>query len=90
MRVRRVVTDKVKEILSSYNAILTPACSKTEYAAYDASETFSKVYEESVYTAIPSLTGLPALVCSGVQLIADAFKESTLLSIADKLEKEEA
>ena len=90
MRVRRVVVDKVKEILSSYNAILTPVCGKTEYAPYDVSESFTKVYEESLYTAIPSITGLPAIVCGGVQLIADSFKESTLLSIADKFEKEEA
>ena len=90
MRIRRVVVDKVKEILSSYNAILTPVCGKTEYAPYDISESFAKVYDESIYTAIPSITGLPAVVCGGVQLIADAFKESTLLSIADKFEKEEA
>ena len=90
MRVRRVVVDKVKEILSSYNAILTPVCGKTEYAPYDVSESFTKVYEESLYTVIPSITGLPAIVCGGVQLIADSFKESTLLSIADKFEKEEA
>ena len=90
MRIRRVVVEKVKEILSSYNAILTPACSKAEYTPYDISQSFTKVYEESIFTAIPSITGLPAVVCGGVQLIADAFKESTLLSIADKFEKEEA
>ena len=90
MRIRRIVVDKVKEILASYNAILTPVCSKTEYAPYNMSEAFAKVFEESIFTAIPSITGLPAVVCGGVQLIADAFKESTLLSIADKFEKEEA
>ena len=47
-------------------------------------------YEESVFTAIPSVTGLPAMVTDGIQLIADSFKESTLLSIAHSVEKEEA
>ena len=88
LRVRRVVLTKVKELLASYNAILTPACSKLAYEKYDIAEAFSKVYEESLYTAVPSITGLPAMVSGGVQLIADSFKESTLLSIAARVEKE--
>lgn len=90
LRVRRVVLTKVKELLSQYNAILAPACGKAEYAPYDAKEAFSKVFEESLYTAVPSITGLPAMVTGGVQLVADSFRESTLLSIAHTLEKEEA
>ena len=90
MRVRRVVVNKVKEILSSYNAIITPPCSKLSFEKYDLADSFKKVYEESLYTAIPSITGLPAMVNGGVQLIADSFKESTLLSIAHSVEKKEA
>lgn len=90
MRVRRVVLTKVKELLACYDAILTPVCSKTEYASYDTKDAFGKVFEESIFTAVPSITGLPAMVSGGVQLIADSFKESTLLSIANTLEKEEA
>lgn len=90
LRVRRVVLTKVKDLLSSYDAILTPVCSKTEFAPYDVKEAFSKVFEESLFTAVPSITGLPAMVSGGVQLIADSFKESTLLSIAYTAEKEEA
>lgn len=90
LRIRRIVTDKVKEVLASYDAILTPACKETSYKSYDILESFDKVYEESVFTAISSITGLPAMVTKGVQLIADSFKESVLLSIADKVEKEEA
>ena len=90
LRVRRVVLTRVKELLSQYNAILAPACGKAEYAPYDAKEAFSKVFEESLYTAVPSITGLPAMVTGGVQLVADSFRESILLSIAHTLEKEEA
>ena len=90
LRLRRVIVDKVKEILASYNAIITPACSKLSYEKYDLAEAFARVYEESVFTAIPSITGLPAMVTGGVQLIADSFKESTLLSVAHSVEKEEA
>lgn len=90
LRLRRVIVDKVKEILASYNAIITPACSKLSYEKYDLTEAFTKVFEESVFTAIPSVTGLPAMVTGGIQLIADSFKESTLLSVAHSIEKEEA
>ena len=90
LRIRRVVTDKVKEVLASFDALLTPVSSKTEYQSYDILEAFDKVFEESIFTAVPSITGLPAVVTKGVQLIADSFKESVLLSIADSVEKEEA
>lgn len=90
LRIRRVVLNKVKELFSSYDAILTPACSKAEFSVYDTKDAFIKVFEESLFTAVSSITGLPAMVSGGVQLIADSFKESTLLSIAHSAEKEEA
>lgn len=86
LRIRRIVCEKVKELLSAYDAILAPACSKTEYAPYNVADAFEKVYEESLFTAIPSITGLPAMVTKGVQLIADSYKESVLLSIAKSAE----
>lgn len=86
LRIRRVVCDKVKEVLSKYDAILAPACSQVSYKPYDALEAFEKVYEESLFTAIPSITGMPAMVTKGVQLIADSYKESVLLSIAKSVE----
>lgn len=87
MRVRRVVTESVKEILASCDAILAPVCSAASYAPYDVKEAFTKVFEESIFTAIPNLTGMPAMVTKGVQLIADVFKENTLLSIAHSTEE---
>ena len=90
LRIRRVVLGKTQELLASYDAILTPVCSKAEFAAYDTKDAFGKVFEESLFTAVPSITGLPAMVSGGVQLIADSFGESTLLSIAHTAEKEEA
>jgi len=89
LRIRRVVMDKVKEVLSSYDALLTPASSKMDYKSYEVLESFDKVFEESVFTAVASITGLPAMVTKGVQLVSDSFKESVLLSIAHSVEKEE-
>ena len=90
MRIRRIVSEKVKAVLASYDAILAPACSQAEYKAYDALDSFDKVFEESVFTAIPSITGIPAMVTKGVQLIADAYKDDVLMSIADSVEGLEA
>lgn len=86
LRIRRIVCDKVRDILAKYDAILAPVCSQTNYKPYDVTEAFAKVYEESLYTAIPSITGMPAMVTKGVQLIADSYKESVLLSIAKSVE----
>lgn len=86
LRIRRIVCDKVREILASYDAILAPACGKAEYKPYDTLDAFEKVFEESLFTAIPSITGMPAMVTKGVQLMADSFKENVLLSIAKSVE----
>ena len=90
LRIRRVVCDKVREVLATYDAILAPACSKTSYKPYDVLESFEKVYAESLFTAIPSITGMPAMVTKGVQLMADSYKDNVLLSIATSVEGLEA
>ena len=87
LRVRRVVADKMAEVFEKYDAVLTPVCSKSEYAPYEIENAFGKVFEESVFTAAASLIGTPALVTGGVQLMGKAFGESTLLSLAGSVER---
>lgn len=87
LRVRRVVCDRYNELMSKYDAILAPVCSKTSYKAYDIEDAFMTVYKESVFTAVANLIGTPALVSGGVQLMGKAFGESTLLSIAGSVER---
>ena len=88
LRVRRVVAEGVAKAFGEFDAILTPACSSAEYEAYDIKDAFGKVFAESVFTAVPNLVGIPALVTNGVQLMGNHFSESTLLSLADSVEKE--
>lgn len=88
LRVRRVVAEGLQKAFSEFDAILTPACSKAEYEAYDIKDAFGKVFDESVFTAVANLIGIPALVTKGVQLIGNHFQESTLLSLAHSVEKE--
>jgi len=87
LKVRRVIADKFAKLMESYDAILTPVCSKTVYEKYDISEAFTKVYEESVFTSLANLIGVPALVSGGVQLMGAHFSEKTLLSLADCVER---
>ena len=87
LRVRRVIADVTKELLEKYDAILVPVCSKTEFTAYDIKDAFTKVFEESVFTALPNLIGTPALVSGGVQLMGKHFSESVLLSLANSVER---
>jgi len=87
LKVRRVVADKFEELMASYDAVLTPVCSKSAYEAYDIKDAFVKVFEESVFTAVANLIGTPALVSGGVQLLGKQFGESTLLSLAGCAER---
>lgn len=82
LRARRIIVDKMTEIFKKYDAVLTAVISEKKVKPYDQKEAFKKVYEESRYTAIPSITGLPAVVSGGVQLIGDYFAESKIMSIA--------
>ena len=88
LKIRRLAQESVKALLAKYDAILCPACGEAEYAPYAIEDAFTKVFGESLYTAVANLTGIPAMVSGGIQLMADMFGESTLLSIAASVEKE--
>ncbi len=89
LRVRRVVAEGLQKAFSEFDAVLTPVCSKSEYESYDIKDAFGKVFDESVFTAVANLVGVPAMVTNGVQLIGNHFCESTLLSLAHSVEKED-
>lgn len=87
LRIRRVIMEKMEALMKEYDAVLSPVCSKTAYEAYDIHDAFTKVFEESVFTAVANLIGTPALVSGGVQLIGKHFGESILLSLANSVER---
>lgn len=88
LRVRRVIVEAFKAIFSEYDAVLMPACSKMKYTEDFVNSNKYLCYEENFYTAPASITGLPAVVVGGVQLVGKAFSEGTLLTIAKTYEKE--
>lgn len=84
LRIRRVAIDALKEIYAKFDAILAPACS-TFSLEYNG-DAFMKVFEESKFTALASITGMPAVVTKGVQLIGDHMTDGKLLKIAEIME----
>lgn len=88
LKVRRVIAEKFAALMEQYDALLTPVTMKSAYEAYDIKNAFNKVFAESVFTATANLIGIPALVTNGVQLMGKHFSESTLLSLANSVEKE--
>ena len=84
LKIRKVVMDKMAEVFAKFDAVLTGVCSNK---THDGESAFLAVLDEMVYTAIPSITGLPALVTSGVQFIANIEKENILFGISNLLDK---
>ncbi|MBQ9939637.1 MAG: hypothetical protein IJO96_08930 [Oscillospiraceae bacterium] len=88
LRVRRVVYDYMAKLFEEYDALLMPVCSKAAYTKADTDSNVTLSFEENVYTAPASITGLPAVVVNGVQLVGKAFSDSALLAVAEICEKE--
>ena len=85
LRVRRVLVEYFKSLFETVDAVLLPACST---CAYEENVDPELAFTENLYTAPASVTGLPAVVFGGVQLIGDAFSDKALLQLADLCEKE--
>ncbi len=85
LRVRRVISEELAKIFVKFDGILLPACSTMEYTAEEVQKDKYKSFEENVYTAPAMISGCPAVVCKGVQIIGKAFSEELLLSMAENL-----
>lgn len=84
LRIRRVICEYMTELFADYDALLAPAASKTTFTVADAESDKYISYNESVFTAPSSITGLPTAVFAGVQLIGKPFSENSLLDLAEK------
>ena len=82
LRVRRVVVEAFADIFAKVDAVMLPACSKMSYTEGDSP------FVENKFTAPASITGLPAVVIKGVQLMGPAFSDGTLLDLARVIAKE--
>jgi aspartyl-tRNA(Asn)/glutamyl-tRNA(Gln) amidotransferase subunit A len=85
LKVRRALRSSLDELFAKYDIILAPATSKTEYSSAD----LKVVYEETYFTSLAMMMGLPTVAVKGVQLIGNSFEENKLFSAAKAIEEVE-
>jgi len=88
LRCRRVIRDEFEKLFDSFDAVLMPACSAMTYTEDMVKENKYICFDENFYTAPASITGLPAVVCGGVQLVGKALGDAALIAAAKLYEKE--
>jgi len=88
LRLRRLIVEEFAKIFNSYDAVILPACSSLSYTQQQVDKNKFISFEENMYTAPASITGLPAIVVGGVQIIGNKLNENTLFEIAKMYEKE--
>lgn len=92
-QVRRLVVDKLSEILSQYDAIIMPTVPSTAFKIGEKTNDPIAMYLADIYTVLANLAGVPAISVPlrrhsngmpyGVQIITKQFSEANLLSIAE-------
>ena len=94
-KVRRLIHEKTKEILNTYDFILTPSTPGTAFEFGKNSTDPIKMYLEDIFTVQANIAGVPAISvpCGnhsnglpiGLQLMANYFEEGKLLNLASKI-----
>lgn len=88
LRMRRVIAERFAEIFEGYDAVLMPVASRIAFCPKCVGGKYTAAYDEQLYTAPASITGLPAVALDGVQLVGKAFGENKLYYLAEIVEKE--
>ena len=81
LKVRRAVRNSLNELFGKYDLILAPVSSETEYKDAD----MGTVYNESYFTSLGMMMGLPTVAVGGVQLMGNSFGEKKLFAAAEQL-----
>ena len=87
LRIRRVLVDAFADLFAQFDAVLMPVTSKLFYTEEDVAANKALSFEENLYTAPASITGLPSVIAGGVALVGPAFSENGLLEVARLFEK---
>ncbi len=94
-KVRRIIRDKTKEILSKYDFIIMPITPTTAFRLGEHTENPLEMYLADLFSVQANVVGVPAISvpCGkdknglpiGLQVIADDFEESKLLHFSNLL-----
>ena len=85
LRVRRIICEIFADLFEDADAVLMPAVGKMAYTEEDVKADKYMAFSENVYTAPASITGLPAVVAGGVQLVGPALSDAALLDAVAKI-----
>ncbi len=88
LRMRRVIAERFAELFESFDALLLPVASRAAFCPKCVGDRYTLSYDENLYTAPASITGLPVVALHGVQFVGKAFDESKLYYLAELVEKE--
>lgn len=94
-KVRRIILEKTRDILSRYDFILLPTTPSTAFEIGGKIQDPIAMYLADIYTVQANLAGLPAVSLPvwthsnglpfGLQLIADRFEEAKLLAFSKQV-----
>lgn len=94
-KVRRIIREQTKGILSKYDFIIMPTTPTTAFKLGEHSEDPLEMYLADLFTVQSSVSGLPAISVPngvdsgglpiGLQIMADDFQEDKLLAFSDYL-----
>ena len=88
LRMRRIAKNILDSTFKEYDALILPAASKAAFRKEDPEKTVRTLFEETMFSALASITGNPAAVAGRVQIIADTLKEDVLLDVISFCDKE--
>mgnify|MGYP006184211905 CR=1 FL=1 len=95
-KIRRLISEDFNQAFKQVDVILTPTTPDTAFKLDSFNDKPIKMYQQDLYTTPANLAGLPAISIPsgfknnlpvGAQLIAPAFREDLLLSLAIEFQK---
>ncbi len=96
-KVRRLIRDKIENLLSQYDAILLPVTPTPAFKIGAHIKDPLVMYMEDIFTVLASLSGVPAISLPlgnneaglplSVQVLAGHFNESALLNLSNRFLK---
>lgn len=96
-KVRRLIADDTKKVLSDYDFILTPSSPHTPFNLDQQTNDPIKMYLEDIYTVQANIAGIPAISLPlgkhsnglpfGIQVMANSFEEHELFKFSNFLMK---
>ena len=94
-QVRRLLSDKTKQIFSEFDAIISPTVPSTAFKIGEKSSDPVEMFLADIYTVFPNLVGIPAISIPlfkhanglpfGLQVMTSHFDEVSLLRLSKQL-----